>query len=120
MVAVRKKCSKQDQQDKGCITKYNDQQLYILEKKEIILKSQEETQFGLPVESGLRRNQYILKEKPSVIFEGDVVLLQKNTDNTDNTKSANTTPTNKTDKNTEKVENSDTKKNTSTTESIRI
>ncbi len=103
MVLTRKKCTKEEKETNNCIVQYNNKQLYILEKKELILNNTEETEFGLPVKSGLRRNQYILQDKSNILFEGDIVLLQENKENND------------TNKNTEKSEKD---KNTETKEEI--
>jgi len=74
MALSRKKCKKEEL---DCVVKYEDKQLYVLEKKELVLNDVEENEFGISIKSGVRRNQYILKNKSKSLFEGDVVLLKE-------------------------------------------
>ncbi len=79
MILQRKRCKKsKDTAQEKCIAEYEGQKLYTLETKEIEIGT-EERGFGIPVLSGLRRNQYILNEKGNFLFNGDIVMIKNNT-----------------------------------------
>ena len=81
MAVVRKKCKKEVI---DCIVTYENKRLYVLEKKELVLRDIEDVEFGVAIESGVRRNQYILKNKSNGLFEGDIVFLEKSTESVEN------------------------------------
>ncbi len=74
LIAKRKKCEKSS---KKCISIYENQNIYIVKTQELEFKNEEETEFGFPVLKGLRRNEYILKNKLNNIFDGDEIFIKK-------------------------------------------